>query len=181
MRSPLRHRPLIASFWLLVLTLSGLGTVAAREKQVTALSPQPPPQATFHAPDPAARAIVIRSEPASYELPMRDAATEMQASASCSRFEPRGIDVSLRWSSRRTGTTAYRVDITEFGDGFAKGRYLTSGERETSVKELPFEEALPGTYYYWRLLTKTADGWVVSGTGRFDAPICPADDEEEER
>ena len=38
-----------------------------------------------------------------------------------------------------------------------------------------FEEALPGVYYYWRVLSKRPEGWIVSGTGRLESPVCPVD------
>jgi hypothetical protein len=182
MKSPLKQRAQKPPFLLLVLVLSALWTTAPRAERQrnTEVGPDLAPPPVFQYPGPAAKAVVILSQPASYELPMRDASTEMKAHASCSAVEPGVIEVSLSWSTKRLGAEAYRIDITDLGDGFATGRYLTSGERETSVKELPFESARAGVYYYWRLLTKTTDGWVVSGTGRFDAPTCPVDEGEEE-
>lgn len=125
--------------------------------------------------DAKALAIRIVSQPESYEAPTHDPFTALYARARCSRTTPRAIDVTLRWDVKQPEAKAFRIDITEFGDGFAKGRYLTSGERSTDERQLPFEDARPGIYYYWRVLTSTPAGWVVSGAGRFDAPICAAD------
>lgn len=181
MRSPLKHRTQKVPLVVFISTLSAawMGVPLAAEK-----SPEGPPvdgPHTFHYADTTAIAVPILSQPANYELPMRDGFTQMHAGAICDRVVPGRIDVSLEWSSTRAGVEAYRVDITELGDGFEKGRFRTSGERPTSVKELPFEDASAGVYYYWRVLTKTVDGWVVGGSGRFDAPTCPVDESEEER
>lgn len=182
MRSQRKQRTTKLLFLVLILALSAAwaGADPAPAEQKPASRTRVAPQRAFNPADPGAKAVVLLSKPASYELPIQDPLTEMHAEARCSRTVPRGIDVTLSWSSKRAGVEAHRVDLTEFGSGFESGRFLTSGERPTSVKELPFEEALPGIYYYWRVLTKTADGWIVSGTGRFDSPICPADEREEE-
>jgi hypothetical protein len=135
----------------------------------------------FSPADATARGVQLRSEPASYEKPIRDGSTEMAAHARCSSVVPRQIDVTVTWHVERKDAQAHRVDVTSFSDGFTRGSYLTSGERQVSVAQLPFEDAEPGIFFYWRVLTKTPEGWVVSGTGRFEAPICPADDEEKDR
>jgi len=179
MKSPLKQRARKFLFLVLILNLSAAWTAADPAAAAQEPGPGAPLPRAFHYADQAAMAVAILSQPPNYELPMRDPFTEMRANARCSQFVPRAIDVTLYWGSKRAGVVSYRVDITDLGDGFATGRYLTSGDRGTSVKELPFEEAKPGVYYYWRVLTKTADGWVVAGAGRFDAPICVMDEREE--
>ena len=129
-----------------------------------------------------AAAIELLAEPASYVRPTHDEFTELGAAGECSSTRMRGIDVTLRWEVTRSQVEAHRIDITMFHDGFKTGRYLTSGERpvasgarSATQGQLLFETAEPGLYYYWRLLTKTPAGWVVSGSGRFDSPTCPVD------
>jgi hypothetical protein len=131
--------------------------------------------------DAAAKAIAIAGEPANYENGFSDGRTELKATARCSPTVPRQIDVDLRWDVKRADVTAYRVDVTDQWDGFAKGRFLTSGERAVDVKTLPFEDTMPGIYYYWRVLAKTEAGWSVAGTGRYDAPVCAVDDVDGEK
>jgi len=135
---------------------------------------------TFIQADAKALAIKIIAQPESYAGPMHDAYTVLDAKARCSTTKPRAIDVTLTWDVKHPEAKAFRIDITEFEDGFAKGRYLTSGEVTTSVRQVVFEEAAGGGYYYWRVLTSTAAGWVVSGAGRFDAPVCAVDMKESE-
>lgn len=132
-------------------------------------------KAHFIEADDAARAIKLVSEPSSYDRPLRDSFTTLAVVSRCSTTRLRASDVVLRWEVKREDIESYRIDLSEFGDGFAKGRYLTSGSLSREAKLIAFEDARPGLYYYFRLLTKTPKGWVVSGTGRFDAPICPAD------
>lgn len=121
------------------------------------------------------RNIELKSEPENYDDAKADGFTELEVIARCSETRQRGIDVTFRWRVERAQVTAHRVDLSMFRGGFTTDRYLTSGERPADEKRLHFESALPGLYYYWRLLSKTPDGWVVSGNGRFDSPICPAD------
>lgn len=142
--------------------------------------PAPAGDHTFKPPDAKALAIQIISEPESYDLPFALPDTVMKAQARCSTVVPRGIDVMLHWDVKQADAKAYRVDITELRDGFAKGRFLTSGERPPAERLLPFEDAQPGLYYYWRVLTSSDAGWVVSGAGRFDSPVCASDVEDSE-
>lgn len=123
-----------------------------------------------------ATAIELLWEPASYDRPTSDEFTMLEAVSECSQTRLRGIDVTLGWLVQRLRVTAHRVDISMFSDGFAKGRYVTTGERPVAENRLLYNGALPGVYYYWRVLTKTPEGWIVSGTGRFETPVCPIDE-----
>ena len=129
----------------------------------------------FRPADAKALAVRIVSEPEYYDHPMSIGGTVISARARCSTAVPRAIDVTLQWDVKQPDAKAVRIDLTEFRDGFAKGRFLTSGERRISERELLFESARPGLYYYWRVLADTGNGWVVRGAGRFEAPICPHD------
>ena len=144
---------------------------------IRAAAANPPPVVVFAEADAAAQGIELLAEPPSYDAPTSDERTTIEATATCSSTRPRGIDVVLSWRVDLPGKESHRVDLTMFRDGFATGRYLTSGElANTTSSDLLFEGALPGIYYYWRVLTNTSEGWIVSGNGRFDAPICPFDE-----
>ena len=123
----------------------------------------------------------IVDEPESYEKATAAPDTKLEVEARCSETRLRASDVTLGWSVERPGTTTLRVDITSFPDGFATGKFVTSGELSPDDTKFEFPDGLPGIYYYWRLLAKTELGWTFAGSGRFEAPICPNDRDEEGR
>jgi len=139
---------------------------------------QSEPVVPFVEADAPARAVHLVAEPASYDLPFSDGSTAIVADSRCSPLVPRGIEVGLRWDVKHKEVEALRVDITDLRDGFDEGRFLTSGERPAAEKAIGFDQAQPGIAYYWRLLAKTAEGWTVAASGRFDAPICSVDESE---
>lgn len=154
-----------------VLVLLAVAAVAALPTLVLAqLAPVP-----FVAPDAAAVGIELAFEPASYDRPSNDSFTQLRGDGRCSTTRIGGIDVELNWEVKRPEVEAHRVDVSMFFDGFASGNFLTSAERPGTERGLVFEQAEPGIYYYWRLLTRTAEGWRVSGAGRVEAPVCPVD------
>ena len=132
--------------------------------------------AQFFEADRQTRETEIVSGPARYDRAARDAEPEVAAEATCSTTKLRGIDVTIHWNVTRENLEAYRIDISELRDGFATGRYLTSGPLALAERTIAFEKARSGVYYYWRLLSKTPEGWIVRGNGRFEAPICPVDE-----
>jgi hypothetical protein len=121
----------------------------------------------------------ILAEPASYDRAATDPFTRLTVNARCSEERRRASDVTLGWSTTRAGIRALRVDISKFRDGFATGKLVSSVELAPGERTFEFLGGKAGTYYYWRLLTKTEEGWVYAANGRFDAPICPSDDGEE--
>lgn len=125
--------------------------------------------------DEAAIEVEITAEPTYYDNAWSDGRTELSAVTACSDTRPRKSDVVLGWRITGGGADAVRVDITRFGRGFADGKFLTSGVRGAAERELYFADAEPGLYYYWRVLRRGADSWVVAANGRFEAPICPRD------
>ena len=153
------------------------GALVAALLSLAAAAENRPPVVVFAEADAATLWIELLAEPLSYDTPRNDKRTTIEATATCSSSRPRGIDVVLSWHVGLPGKESHRVDLTMFRDGFATGRYLTSGELAvTTSSDLLFEGALPGIYYYWRVLTNTSEGWIVSGNGRFDSPICPFDE-----
>lgn len=137
---------------------------------------EPLAKVRFSEPDESGKALELLAEPASYDRASSDEFTTMAAAASCSDARLRGIDLTLSWEVTRPGAQEHRVDLTMFSDGFETGRYTTSGPRPAGERGLILEDPLPGVYYYWRLLTRTADSWRVSGAGRLDTPVCVADE-----
>ncbi len=129
----------------------------------------------FGEPDEALLAQALSAEPASYDRPSSDSTTEIFASGSCSRTRPGEINVALSWQFTTPQTGDRRVDISKFRAGFASDRFLTSGARALPNGGLLLDAPEPGINYYWRLLTRTADGWRVRGAGRIEVPVCPVD------
>jgi len=121
----------------------------------------------------------VLAQPVSYEKGVLTPDAQLTVDARCSRTRVRAADVTLQWTVTRAGTTALRVDLTDLSDGFATGKYVTSGVLEAGETKFEFADALPGINYYWRVLAKTAQGWTFVGSGRFDGPICPKDEDEE--
>lgn len=122
----------------------------------------------------------VLAQPMSYEKGVLTPDAHLTVQARCSRARARKSDVTLQWTVTRADAAALRVDITEFSDGFATGKFLTSGVLDPRESTFEFADASPGINYYWRVLVKTQEGWTFAGSGRFDAPICPKDDEEED-
>jgi hypothetical protein len=121
------------------------------------------------------RSVEVASQPPTYELPGGDGSFELVVSAACSPRRPAYSDVTLGWKDRGAAAGVVRVDVTGFSDGFATGRYVTSGARPAARRSLTFADGEAGVYYYWRLLTRTSEGWRVRANGRFEAPTCPHD------
>ena len=120
----------------------------------------------------------ILGAPQSYEKGVQTPDAQLAVDARCSRARVRKSDVTLQWTVTRAGTTALRVDLTDLSDGFATGKYVTA-ELAADETRFEFADASPGINYYWRVLTKSNEGWTFVGSGRFDAPICPKDEEVE--
>jgi hypothetical protein len=125
------------------------------------------------------KATAIRSAPASYDRPSADRFTKLSVDARCSPTVKRANEITLGWNVAREGVEAIRVDVTDTWDGFAAGRYLTSGSRPATQSAIVLAGADPGVFCYWRLLIRTGDGWVHAANGRFDSPICPYDGDRE--
>ncbi|HEX6850035.1 MAG TPA: hypothetical protein VF139_01420 [Candidatus Polarisedimenticolaceae bacterium] len=125
------------------------------------------------------RTATILSAPASYDRPSADRFTTLSVDARCSSTVKRANEITLGWKVKREGAQAFRVDVSEFRDGFITGRYLTSGARPATQNAIVLEAAAPGVFYYWRLLVRSGEDWVHAANGRFDSPICPYDGDRE--
>ena len=110
------------------------------------------------------------------------AAVDLSAVAECHLTKRRAALVGLRWSPVAAGQdgalpegSAQRVEITKFREGFSTGRLEATRRLESAVETVAVDSAETGIYYYWRVLTLTAEGWVPSQVGRFEVPVCPYD------
>ncbi len=108
------------------------------------------------------------------------AARDLRVSSECDRDRQRAAQVNLAWAANRAAALdAQRIDITKFREGFTSGSFETTGAMDAAAQEVMVQSPEPGINYYWRVLSRTEDGWVSSPVGRFEVPICPLDPIEE--
>lgn len=104
------------------------------------------------------------------------ATASFEAEAGCGQTLPRAAFVDLAWSGLdTTAATARRVDISKLREGFATGRFETTGIQAASLSEVTVQAPEPSLRYYWRVLTQGPSGWVASEVKRFRVPVCRAD------
>jgi hypothetical protein len=99
----------------------------------------------------------------------------LSVAARCSDTNRGSSVVEFRWSPPPSAVQAQRLDISMFRDGFRTGRFETVGRVPAAQDRLVWGAARAGVNYYWRVMVLTAQGWVPSETGRYEAPICPVD------
>jgi hypothetical protein len=128
-----------------------------------------PPTATFTPVDEEQLAIPLLPAGA---VPGAD---DLTYTADCLDTNPRRGLIALAWAPRGGKLSAQRIDVTQFHEGFETGRFDVSATLAAGVRAISLENPEPGIYYYWRVLSATPDGWVVSPVARFEAPICPSD------
>ena len=104
------------------------------------------------------------------------ATASFEAEAGCGQTLPRAAFVDLAWSGLdTTAVSAHRVDISKFPEGFATGRFETTGIQAASLSAVTVQAPEPALRYYWRVLTQGPGGWVSSEVKRFRVPVCRAD------
>lgn len=104
-------------------------------------------------------------------------ASALAPAAKCHPTRYRASIVALEWQvAAGEGTSAQRVDISKFREGFTSGRYDTTVHLSAATSGVSVEAPEPGINYYWRVLTKSPNGWVSSPVSRFEVPVCPWDE-----
>lgn len=78
--------------------------------------------------------------------------------------------VTLRWSP--SGAGAQRIDVATTGEGLATGTYLSSEELSSDATTFRWEWAQGEAEHHWRVLTRTAGGWMSSVEAVFAGPGC---------
>ena len=103
------------------------------------------------------------------------AATQLQATATCRQGQPGQAFASLSWVPAAQRGSEQRVQVTIFRDGFERGSFragpVLSPDRATSDWEPLEGQAI----HYWRVLTLHSEGWRPSQIGSFEGPTCPVD------
>jgi hypothetical protein len=107
-----------------------------------------------------------------------EAATALEAVAYCDPLTPGVTVVELRWKVAEAAVAAeQRVDVAGTSARFREGTFAKHGALSPGTTSMVLRSVEPGIAYRWRVLSKTAQGWVASATGRFDGPTCPVDQE----
>ncbi len=139
---------------------SGLAPSAWADPPIEDFTPVSPPEAAI--------AILPADTPG--------AAGELGYSARCHPTKQRAAIVDLGWQTAGEQSAGeQRIDISKFPRGLATGRYDTTRRLPGTMTAAAVDSPEPGIAYYWRVLSKTDDGWVASGVERFEVPVCPWD------
>ena len=108
------------------------------------------------------------------------AARELSVRADCDRVNA-GLPLAVfSWTPPDEYDGRQRIDITPYRNGFASDD-LESIRLEAKQTTLEWSGGEAGINYYWRVLTRTPDGWVASTIARYEVPTCPVDFERSEQ
>jgi hypothetical protein len=78
--------------------------------------------------------------------------------------------VTLNWTP--TGSGEQRVVISTRQDGLDSGNAGASAALDAGRSTYQLLDSQPGGVYYWRVLTRSGDGWAASETAQFEGPTC---------
>jgi hypothetical protein len=78
--------------------------------------------------------------------------------------------MSLSWRSAAAGEQL--VAIATRPDGFETGRYTASANLSPEQQTFSVSPVEPGGIYYWRVLTRSGQGWTASEVATFTGPTC---------
>lgn len=108
------------------------------------------------------------------------AARELSVRADCDRVNA-GLPLAVfSWASPEEYDGRQRIQITPYRNGFATDLFeaIALEAKQTTVE---WSGGEAGINYYWRVLTRTPDGWVASTIARYEVPTCPVDFERSEQ
>jgi hypothetical protein len=107
--------------------------------------------------------------------PSLPSATNLTVRADCDRLNL-GLPLAVfSWASAADRRGEQKVEITPFRNGFSLRKAEVIGEVPPDQATLQWRGGEAGINYYWRVLTRTSDGWVASRTARYEVPTCPVD------
>ncbi|HYM14907.1 MAG TPA: serine hydrolase [Dehalococcoidia bacterium] len=78
------------------------------------------------------------------------------------------------WTPSHAG--AQWLDLSIFNDGFAPGRFVSSGPLGPAMYGFVWDGLLDGTTHFARVNTLTSAGWLPSQTLAFYTPVCDGGD-----
>ena len=118
---------------------------------------------------------IAQNEERILDDPSLPSATNLTVRADCDRLNL-GLPLAVfSWAPAAGGRGEERVEITPFRNGFSLRRAEVIGEVRPERATLQWRGGEAGINYYWRVLTRTADGWVASRIARYEVPTCPVD------
>lgn len=129
----------------------------------TTPAPTPIPQLT---------AVPVRTPPAGV-TEGGSGATSLSSLGFCDPDSPATAAMALTWRSARAGEQL--VAISTRPDGFETGRYTVSENLPATQEQYAVSPVEPGGVYYWRVLTRSGQGWIASQVATFTGPTCVVD------
>ena len=108
-------------------------------------------------------------------------AQDLEVRATCDRVEVGRPLAVFNWTLAQGVVCTQRVDVTPFRTGFKSRNFTTIGELKADQNTLEWCGGEAGINYYWRVLTRTPDGWSASEIGRYEVPTCPVDFEKPQK
>jgi hypothetical protein len=118
---------------------------------------------------------IAQNEERILDDPSLPPATDLTVRADCDRLNL-GLPLAVfSWASTAGDRGEKRVEITPFRNGFSLRRAEVIGEVPPEQATLQWRGGEAGINYYWRVLTRTSDGWVASRIARYEVPTCPVD------
>jgi hypothetical protein len=124
-------------------------------------------------PDSEVTAGPVRTPPAEPIVEGGDRATDLRSLGFCEPDSPSTAAMALTWRSAATGEQL--VAVATLPDGFESGRYTVSENLPAEQQEYTISPVEPGGVYYWRVLTRSGDGWTASEIATFTGPTCVVD------
>lgn len=77
-----------------------------------------------------------------------------------------GADVKFSWIPA-AGAIQQWVDVSIFDNGFAPGTFVSVGPLGGNVTSVDWKNLVPNLAHFYRVNTRTAEGWKTSGTVAF--------------
>lgn len=81
--------------------------------------------------------------------------------------------MALSWRPAAAGEQL--VAIATLPDGFETNRFTVSADLPVTQRQYTVSPVEPGGLYYWRVLTRSGNGWTASDVATFTGTICVID------
>lgn len=155
-------------------TSSSVPTATSSLPPSPSASSVPTATATTPAPTPSSQvtAVPVRTPPGGI-TDGGSGASDLRSLGFCDPDSPATAAMALSWRSANSGEQL--VAISTRPDGFETGRYTVSENLPAAQEQYTISPVEPGGVYYWRVLTRSGQGWVASKVATFTGPTCVVD------